>query len=154
MSLCIVPGTFDPMTLGHLALIKEAAARYGEVVVAVMVNEQKTPLYPTDVRVAIARATVAGLPNVRVISDRGLLIDLFDRLSADAVVKGYRNRVDYDYETKMDEWNRAHNPRFRTVLLRSEPTMEQISSTVVREKIRNGETLDGLVHPDALPLLK
>lgn len=153
MSLAIVPGSFDPMTLGHLDLIREAARRYDEVVVAVMVNDQKSYLFDMETRVEIARRTVGEMPRVRVISDRGMLIDLFDRLSADAVCKGVRNETDYAYEMKMAEWNRSHNPRFRTELIEASGAHATLSSTEVRQMLAKGESPDGVIHPDALALV-
>ena len=104
------------MTLGHLSLIETVAKQYDRVTVAVMVNDAKQYLFDMDTRVAIAKATVAELENVDVISDRGMLVDLYDRLGADAVCKGYRNEKDLLYEREMAEWNHAHNPRFHTEL--------------------------------------
>lgn len=153
MSLAIVPGSFDPMTLGHLDIVKTVAARYDDVVVAVMVNPAKRYRYTMGERVRIAIATVAELPNVRVIAERGMLIDLFDKLGADAVCKGWRNAADYDYELHMADWNRAHNPRFRTELIHAKNEHADLSSTLVRERLERGESLDGLVHPDAIKLL-
>ncbi len=153
MSLAIVPGSFDPMTMGHLDLVVKAAKRYDEVVVAVMINAAKRYLFDMETRVEIARRTVAHLPNVRVISEKGLLIDLFDRLSADTVCKGWRNEKDYDYELHMADWNREHNPRFRTELIRSRGEYAELSSTEVRNMLEGGEIPDNFVHPDALPLV-
>lgn len=153
MSLAIIPGSFDPMTLGHLALIRTVAAQYDRVVVAVMINDAKQYLFDMDTRVAIARATVSELANVEVLADSGMLIDLYDRLGADAVCKGWRNETDLAYEQKMAEWNRAHNPRFQTVLLRSEGDYRTVSSTEVRELIARGDEMSKLVHRDALPLI-
>lgn len=153
MSLVILPGSFDPMTLGHLALCRRIAPCYDEVVVAVMINPSKHYWFDMQTRVRIAEATVAELPNVRVIADEGMLVDLYDRLGADAVCKGYRNTTDYFYEMRMAEWNREHNPRFHTELLPSEAKYEGHSSTRVREALEAGESLEGLVHPNALPLI-
>ncbi len=154
MSLAIIPGSFDPMTLGHLDIVADVAARYDDVVVAVMINPAKRYCFDMKTRVLIARRTVAAYPNVRVIADRGMLIDLFDKLHADAVCKGYRNAEDYEYETRMAEWNRAHNPRFYTELIRAKEGHELISSTEVRRMMERGEAFDALVHPDALPLIQ
>ena len=153
MSLAVLPGSYDPMTLGHLDLVVRALEEYDEAVVAVMVNPQKQTLFDMETRVEIAKRTVAHLPRVRVISDTGMLIDLFDRLGADAVCKGYRNRKDYDYETEMAEWNVRHNPRFRTVLYEADGDRQDLSSTEVRARLAKGESLDGLVHPNALSLI-
>lgn len=153
MSLAIVPGSFDPMTLGHLDIVTKALGRYDEVVVAVMINAEKQYLFDTDTRVEIAKRTVAHLPNVRVIFDGGMLIDLYDRLGADAVCKGYRNDSDYAYETHMAEWNAAHNPRFYTELIAAEDAHADLSSTAVRTMLERGETPRLLVHPNALDLI-
>lgn len=153
MSLAIVPGSFDPMTLGHLELIKTVARRYDEVVVAVMVNRSKKYLFDMNTRVAIAEETVKELPNVRVIAESGMLIDLFDRLGADAVCKGWRNQHDYDYELHMADWNSSHNPRFRTEMIRAKSAVENISSTEVRRRLMAGEPLEDIVHPDVEHLI-
>ena len=151
MSLAIVPGSFDPMTVGHLELVRTVARLYDEVVVAIMINPAKKYLFDMETRVEIARMTVAELKNVRVISEKGLLIDLFDSLGADAVCKGWRNDADYAYEIKMADWNRDHNPRFVTKLFRSRGATSSLSSTEVRKLLLSGEIPTGLVHPDALP---
>jgi pantetheine-phosphate adenylyltransferase len=153
MSLAIVPGSFDPMTLGHLELIKTVAKRYDEVVVAVMVNRSKKYLFDMNTRVAIAEETVKELPNVRVIAESGMLIDLFDKLNADAVCKGWRNQHDFDYELHMADWNSSHNPRFRTEMIRAKSAVEHISSTDVRRRLAEGEPLEGIVHPDVEHLI-
>lgn len=153
MSLAIVPGSFDPMTLGHLELVRTAAKRYDEVVVAIMVNRSKKYLFDLNTRLAIAEETVKELSNVRVITENGMLIDLFDRLGADAVCKGWRNQRDYDYELHMADWNSSHNPRFRTEMIRAKKSVENISSSEVRRRLMAGESLEGIVHPDAEHLI-
>ena len=153
MSHAIVPGSFDPMTLGHFDLIARVAAKYDRVTVAVMVNDAKQYRFDMDTRVEIARATLASLANVEVISDRGMLIDLYDRIGADAVCKGYRNEQDLAYEQEMAEWNAAHNPRFRTELLPSEGDRKTLSSTEVRGLLDCGASLADAVHPNAIPMI-
>ena len=106
-----------------------------------------------ETRVEIAKRTVSELSNVRVICERGMLIDLFDRLGADTVCKGWRNDADYNYEIRMADWNREHNPRFRTELIRSRGEFSELSSTEVREMLAKGEIPEGLVHTSALPLV-
>ena len=151
--IAIVPGSFDPMTLGHRALIEQVAARYETVYVAVMINAEKKPLLTPLMRCKIAELTLSDLPNVKVIADSGLLIELFDRLQADAVCKGYRNETDLAYEKSQDEWNRAHNPRFYTELIPAKAGTEEISSTFVRACLAKGLPLHGLVAEQAIPLL-
>ena len=153
MSLAILPGSYDPMTLGHLDVVIRALEDYDEVVVAVMVNPKKQTMFDMETRVGIAQRTVAHLPRVRVIADTGMLIDLFDRLGADAVCKGYRNQTDYDYEMEMAAWNAEHNPRFRTVLYEAKDEHVIFSSTEARRLLTEGNALDGLVHPNAISLI-
>ena len=153
MSLAILPGSYDPMTLGHLDVVIRALEDYDEVVVAVMVNPKKQTMFDMETRVGIAQRTVAHLPRVRVIADTGMLIDLFDRLGADAVCKGYRNQTDYDYEMEMAAWNAEHNPRFRTVLYEAKDEHVTFSSTEARRLLTEGNALDGLVHPNAISLI-
>ena len=150
MSLAIIPGSFDPMTMGHLDIVRYAAEHYDEVVVAVMINPEKQYRFDTAARVEIARLTVADLPKVRVIEDSGMLIDLFDRLGADVVCKGFRNNVDYEYEMRMAEWNREHNPRFRTELIPAEGKYSALSSTEVRNALNDRSDIAEMVHPRAI----
>lgn len=153
MSRVIIPGSFDPMTMGHRDLVEKALKRHDEVIVAVMINPSKRYLFDMQTRLEIAKLTVADLPNVRVIAEKGLLIDLFDRLDASAVCKGWRNAKDYDYEIRMADWNREHNPRFRTELIRSRGEFADLSSTEVRAALAEGRAPEDWVHPDALPLI-
>lgn len=151
--LALVPGSFDPMTLGHRELIEEVLRRYRKVVVAVMVNREKKTLFDLETRLQIAKATLGDLPGVSVIADDGMLIDLFDRIGADVVCKGYRDETDLAYERVQDEWNRAHNPRFRTELIAATGAYAAVSSTLVRGKLANGEPIDDLVCAAAIPLI-
>ena len=153
MSLAIVPGSFDPMTVGHLKLVEKALERYDRVVIAVMINPQKQYLFDKATRIEIAKRTVAHLERAAVLADDGMLIDLFDRLNADAVCKGWRNAEDYWYEQEMAEWNHAHNPRFFTDLIRSDVEYEEISSTKIREMLQNGEIPHDWIHPDVLTIV-
>ncbi len=154
MSLAILPGSYDPLTMGHRSLICQALERYDEVVVAVMVNSQKRTLFSMEERVEIAKRSLSDLSSVRVIADTGMLIDLYDRLGADAVCKGWRNETDLAYEREMAEWNHAHNPRFQTVLLKAEDAYGEVSSTLVRDRLMKGESIDALLHPEAIAYLR
>lgn len=147
MSLALVPGSFDPMTVGHLDIVKRALALYDEVVVAVLVNPAKKYAYTMAERTKMAELTVAGLDRVRVVSSEGLLVDLFDELQADVIVKGIRNEQDRAYEEEMAEWNLSHNPRAVTVFLQAADDYEEISSTSVRNLLREEKSPAFLVVP-------
>ena len=154
MRLAIVPGSFDPMTLGHFDLIRQALARYDRVVVAVMQNAEKQYLFSSEERLEIARRTLSELENVEVIADGGMLIDLYDRLGACAVCKGWRDEKDLAYEQMQADWNAAHNPRFYTDLIQSGGAHASLSATQVRNALQSGSgELLSLVHPNAHALI-
>ena len=154
MSVALIPGSFDPMTTGHLDLVKRALALYDEVVVAVMINDQKQYLHTLQERARTVELTLEGLERVRVVTSRGLLIDLFDELGADVIVKGIRNEIDRAYEERMAAWNLEHNPRAKTVFLQAADDFERISSSAVREGLARGDDLNGLVTPAVAAYLK
>ncbi len=143
--VAIVPGSFDPITLGHIDIVKRAAQSHQKVYLAVMINSEKKYMFSMDERVRIAKAATSDISNVEVISSDGMLWELARDLNASSIVKGYRNDVDLQYERSMAEYNRARYPMAQTVLLKSNEALSQVSSTVVRNKIMNGESLDELL---------
>lgn len=152
--IAVVPGSFDPITNGHIDVIRRATELYDKVFVAVMINDQKKYRFTLEEREAIARAALEGIERVEVISSRGWLWELARDLGACAIVKGYRNEADLEYEQKMAEFNKAHNPDAETVLLKASDGLEDLSSTVVREKMLNDEQINGLLPDKAIELIK
>ena len=157
----LIPGSFDPITVGHLDVITRAAAMFDRVYVAVMTNDMsryapgavdKTYLFDREQRLQFAQVACAHLDNVEVLAADGMLIDLVDRLGVAAIVKGVRNAADFEYEQKHALWNRAHNPCAETLYLPADPAMSHVSSTCVREKLQVGESLAGLVPDGVLAL--
>ena len=148
--IAIVPGSFDPITLGHLDVIDQAAARYDLVYVAVMINAEKSYMFSLEQRKRIAEAAIGSRPNVRVISSDGMLWELAKELSAVAIVKGVRNEIDLAYEEKMAEYNSAHYSAAETVLLPAKEKHLHISSTLVRTKILAQEELSELLPSGAI----
>lgn len=154
MSSALIPGSFDPITLGHLDIITRAAARFDKVTVAVMNNDMqkyvrgavvKSYLFSLSERRAMAEAACAHLPNVEVIAAGGMLVKLFDCVEADFIVKGVRNVKDFEYEQKHALYNRAHDSRAETLYMPADPAFDGISSTLARERMRRGESLEGLL---------
>ena len=145
--IAIVPGSFDPITYGHIDLVQRASEVYDKVYLAVMINRDKQYMFSMEERTRIAMAAVEEFDNVEVISSEGMLWELALNLDACAIVKGYRNEIDLAYEQKMAEFNYAHNPLAQTVLLESKSDLINISSTVVREKIYQKESLVDLMRP-------
>ncbi len=158
MVTALIPGSYNPITLGHLDVITRAAAKFDRVVVAVMTNDmhkyvpgtpQKFYLFNETEREEMTRLACAHISNVEVISAGGMLIDLVDRVQADLIVKGVRNQADFAYEQEHALWNRAHNPRAETVYLPADPAYDGISSTLARESLAAGESLADLL-PEAV----
>ena len=153
MSIAIIPGSFDPMTLGHVDVVERAAKMFDEVVVAVMINPNKQYRFSVEQKTELAVLSCANIPNVRVIADGGMLIDLVDKLGACAIVKGIRTLKDFRYEQEMAYWNRAHNPRAETLYLPCGADFSRISSTLVRRRLDEGRSLEGLMSPSAVAKL-
>lgn len=161
----LIPGSFDPITLGHVNIIERAAEISDEVIVAVMNNDSathdstlssKTYYFNMTEREELVKVSLSHINNVRVISRSGMLIDLFDELGVDAVVKGIRSDKDLEYEMKHAVWNKAHNPRFETLFLPCDDKYSEISSTKVRELISVGnyEALKGYISLEAIEYIK
>lgn len=153
MKIAIVPGSFDPMTVGHVNVVERTARMFDEVVVAVMNNENKRYMLTLEQRKEVAALSCAHVANVRVISDDGMLVDLVDKIGACVIVKGIRNQEDLAYEQKMAQYNREKNPRAETLYLPCEEKFSEVSSTLVRQKIETGQSPTGLVCDEALSKL-
>ena len=136
----ILPGSYDPVTLGHLDIIRRAAEKYEEVYAVVFVNPEKKYTFTLDERVKMLMLATDELDNVLVSYSNGLVIDYMREHDIELIVKGYRNGTDLEYEKKQAEWNLKHGG-YETELLLSEPSLTEISSTVAREKIKNGDEL-------------
>ena len=145
----IVPGSFDPITVGHLDVICRAAELCERVVVAVMINADKKYMFTLDERKKIAESALEGAENVEVISSDGMLYELASALSADAIIKGVRNERDREYELAMAEYNSARCGAV-TVLLDANEALTEVSSTLVRECIEKGSSLDMLLPRGAI----
>lgn len=143
--VALIPGSFDPMTLGHLDLITRTAGLFDEVVVAVLENSSKKPWFSAKGRVLMAQRELITLRNVRVVRFAGLLVDLAGREGADVVVRGVRGGSDLEYETVMARMNRHLRPGLETFFLPSSPHLAHVASRLVREIAFLGGPVDGLV---------
>ncbi|OZB50010.1 MAG: pantetheine-phosphate adenylyltransferase [Cellulomonas sp. 14-74-6] len=146
MSLAVCPGSFDPVTLGHLDVVRRARSMFDEVVVAVAHNSAKRPLLGVDERVRLVREAVADLPGVRVAATDGLLADFLRETGADAVVKGLRGGADVDAELAMALMNR-HLSGVETVFVPGDTALAHIASSLVKDVARYGGRIDDLVPP-------
>ena len=151
--LAVCPGSFDPVTSGHVDVIRRGASLFDEVVVAVMGNPAKSGLFPLDERVELLRAAVDGIDGVRVESvSGGLLVEYCRSVGASAIVKGLRSGNDFSYERPMALMNR-HLTGIDTVFLPGDPRFEHVSSSLVKEVAGHGGDVTGLVPDVVLPRL-
>ncbi len=150
MKIAIVPGSFDPMTLGHKDIVRRALNLFDRVVVAIMINPEKTGHFSFAERKKIAELTVEDLPGATVLTAGGYLADLARALGAVAIVKGVRNEEDFRYEQDMAVFNHNRNPVCETLYLPAYGEMEDISSTLARSMIQNGDCLDGILDARAI----
>lgn len=134
MKAAIYPGTFDPMTYGHLDIIKRAASIFDELIVSVLDNKEKTPLFSVNERVNILKEATKDLPNVRVESFEGLLTDYCSSIDVNVVVRGLRAVTDFEYELQMAQMNRhLSDHRVETVYLNTSLEYSYLSSSAVKQ---------------------
>ncbi len=163
--IALIPGSFDPITLGHVNIIERAAKMSDKVYVAVMNNDSakhssvlqsKTYMFDMKTRLEIVRLSLAHIENVEVISSSGMLIDLFDELLADVIIKGIRSSADLEYELIHAKWNKEHNPRVETVFLPADEGLVSVSSTRVRELLiaEKYDELRGILSDSAIEFIK
>lgn len=145
MNTAIYPGSFDPVTLGHLNIIKRAAACFDKVIVCVMINSKKKGMFTPEERVELLRRATERFPNVEVDFSNELLAAYAKRRDAHVVVKGLRAVSDYEQEVQMAVINRKLNPRLETMFLASSDKYTYLSSTVVKEMARYGADLGEFV---------
>ena len=146
MKIAIYPGSFDPITLGHLDIIQRGAACFDKLYVCVMVNcEKKLPMFTPERRLELIRQSVADIPNVEVENWSGLLADFVRSKDAHILVKGVRNCADWELENQMARINAGICPGLETVLLPASAEYEHFSSTMVREMIRYRQPLEKYV---------
>ena len=143
----ICPGSFDPVTLGHVDIIKRAAKMFDKVIVAVLVNMDKTPSFTIDERISFLEAALkeADVSNIEIVGFDGLLADYAKKRGAIAVVKGLRAVSDFEYEFQMALINRKLNPEFDTVFLTADAQYMYLSSSVVKQIASLGGDISNFV---------
>ncbi|PYE14009.1 phosphopantetheine adenylyltransferase [Williamsia limnetica] len=146
MSGAVCPGSFDPVTSGHLFVFERAAARFDELVILVTVNPKKSGLFSIEERLDLIRETTAHLPNVRVDSWQGLLVDFVREQGLDTIVKGLRGAVDFEYELPMAQMNRDLTGA-ETLFLLTDPRLAHVSSSLVKEVARLGGGVEDFLPP-------
>ena len=151
--IAVYSGTFDPLTLGHLDVVKRAAGLFDQLIIAVATAHHKKTLFSLEARVLSAQAATKSLANVSALPFDGLIMDFCKTHNACAVVRGIRNLTDFDYEAQMAAMNRKLAPQIKTVFLLPDAPLACISSTLVREISKLGGDVSQMVTADVLAAL-
>lgn len=154
MNKAIYPGSFDPVTLGHLDIIKRAANIFDAVVIGVLNNNSKKPLFSVDERVKLLRGVVSDIPNVTVESFDGLLVDFAKKCETNVIIRGLRALTDFDMELQMAQSNKMVAPDVETVFLSTSLEYSFLSSSVVKEYARYGVDVSNFVPAEVIEPLQ
>lgn len=153
MKTVVYPGSFDPCTNGHLDVISRAANIADRVIVAVLVNSNKTPLFSATERVELLKTVTKDFKNVEICSFSGLLVDFMKEVDATVIVKGIRAVSDFEYEFQMALTNHALSPEIETIFIPSSKDYMFLSSSLVKEVANYGGSLNGLVPEPLIPII-
>ncbi|PCI19401.1 MAG: pantetheine-phosphate adenylyltransferase [Piscirickettsiaceae bacterium] len=141
----IYPGTFDPITNGHLNIIQRASCLFDQVIVAVATSAGKRPLFDLQERVGLAKQVLSNNANIEIIEFDGLLVDLAQQQGASIIIRGVRSIADFEYEAQMAGMNRQMMPELETIFLTPHSQWADLSSTLVRDIARHGGNVSGFV---------
>lgn len=154
MKKCVFAGSFDPITIGHERMIEISSQMFDEVIVALCINENKVSFFSQELKMKMLQRTTEKFSNVKVVYHEGLLMDLLKKEGAKYNIRGIRSGTDFDYENKMLEFNKNLYPEHITLYIPCEKEYLGISSTVVRERIKNGLSLDGFVSKEVIEVIE
>ena len=147
MKKALYPGTFDPITLGHIDIISRAVHLFDEVTIAIATSETKTPLFPLEERIRQIELIFQGNKNIRTIGFKGLVVDLAKTEGVNILLRGLRAVSDFEYEFQLANMNRAMSPDLESVFLTPKAKFSFLSSTLVREIASMGGKLSSFVDP-------
>ncbi len=145
----IITGSFDPITLGHIEIIKKASKFFDELYVVALLNEKKEYIFSLDEKKELMELSLAELSGIKIDSYNGFTADYMHRHGITKIVRGIRNEADEAYENKLAEAMKGYDKEFETIFIKSDDEYSHISSTFVRECLKKGENLDGIVHKNA-----
>ena len=137
MKIGVFAGSFDPITRGHEDIVLQAMPLFDEIIIAIGVNIDKKYAFPLEDRIKWIENTFAEYPKVKVVSYQGLTVDLCKKMKAGFIIRGLRNTTDFEYESIIAEANKKLNPEVETVFFLSKPELRCVSSTVVRDVLKN-----------------
>jgi len=150
----IYPGTFDPVTVGHLDIMKRACSMFDEITIAVAKSASKTPMFSLEQRIAMLEAVTKDFPKIKVVGFEGLLVDLSDKLDANIIIRGLRAVSDFEYELQMGYANSSLKPEIETIFLMPSLEYGYVSSSIVRSILPFDGKVDHLLHPTVLKMIQ
>ncbi len=154
MTAVVYPGTFDPVTNGHIDLVERAARLFDHVIIAIAHSEKKQPLFDLEERTALCNTALAHVDNLEILPFSGLLVNFVESCNTHVVLRGLRAVSDFEYEFQMANMNRAQNPLFESVFLTPSDHLAYISATLVREIASMGGDVSPFVHPAVAQALR
>lgn len=154
MRIAVYPGSFDPITNGHLDIIKRASKLYDKVIVGVLDNIDKKPLFSVEERRVMIECVIKDIDNVECDTFSGLLVDFLKVKNAEVIIKGLRTVADFEYEFQMALLNKALNPEFETVFMMTNSMYSYISSSMVKSVAKYDGALEGLVPEINIPKIR
>ena len=154
MNIAIVPGSFDPITNGHLDIIKRTSGLFDTVYVSILSNSSKTPLFSIEERINLIKRVTKEIPNVKVECFTGLLVDYAREKDAKFIVKGLRAVSDYEYEVQMSLTNKQLAPEIETFFITTNSKYAYLSSSIVKEITKYGGDITEMVPPEIIQDIK
>lgn len=145
MRIGVYPGSFDPVTNGHLDIIERASKLFDKLIVAVLINSNKSPMFTVEKRLEFLRESCKGINNIEVASFDGLLIEFMKKKNANTIVKGLRAVSDFEYEFQMALMNRKLNPEIETIFMMTSNKYSYLSSSLIKEVAKFGGCVKGLI---------
>ncbi|MBQ1368236.1 MAG: pantetheine-phosphate adenylyltransferase [Firmicutes bacterium] len=153
MRIGVCPGSFDPVTLGHLDIIERGSRIVDRLVVGVLENSAKSPMFTVEERIALLKKATEDLPNVEVLPFSGLLVDFLKEQNAAIVIRGLRAVTDFEYELQLAQANRSLLPQMETVFLTTNVSYSYISSTIVKDVLRHNGNVEHFVPASILDMI-
>ena len=154
MVVAVYPGTFDPLTYGHMDIIERAAALFGKLIVGIYENPTKQPLFPLEQRVSLVKEAVTGLSNVHVKAFKGLTVDFIRQIGGKVMIRGLRANSDFEREFEMALMNRKLAPDIELLCLMTSSQYQFLSSSLIKEVAKLGGCLEGMVPKHVAVALK
>ena len=154
MTIALYPGTFDPITNGHLDVVKRASALFDKVIVAVYAGSLKSVMFTTEERTALCQKAVDGIPNVEAVTFSGLVVSFAESINASVMLRGLRAGADFDHEFDMALMNKTLAPNIETVFLMANIEWQFLSSSRIKEVAALGADVSGLVTQDVVEALR